>query len=79
MNIFEELKQRQLIAQITNEEEVKNPATGDNVIVYAVIFVVALAGVVIATLNGNDNIIKNANKRSCDLLFVLLMRRLSLR
>lgn len=31
-----------------NEEEVKNPATGDNVIVYAVIFVVALAGVVIA-------------------------------
>ena len=48
MNIFEELKQRQLIAQITNEEEVKNPATGDNVIVYAVIFVVALAGVVIA-------------------------------
>ena len=31
-----------------NEEEVKNPATGDNVIVYAVIIVVALAGVVIA-------------------------------
>lgn len=31
-----------------NEEEVKKPATGDNVIVYAVIFVVALAGVVIA-------------------------------
>ena len=31
-----------------NEEEVKNPATGDNVIVYAVIFVVALAGVVFA-------------------------------
>lgn len=32
----------------TKNEEVKNPATGDNVIVYAVIFVVALAGVVIA-------------------------------
>lgn len=32
----------------TKKEEVKNPATGDNVIVYVAIFAVALTGVVIA-------------------------------